>query len=88
MIVVQGAWEPEKNTMSRNLTRGWPLLVLAFASEVWALGLGDIRLSSALNEPLRAEIELLSAVPEELDNLSVTLASADTFERFGLDRPL
>ena len=88
MIVVQGAWEPEKNTMSRNLTRVWPLLVLAFAGEVWALGLGDIRLSSALNEPLRAEIELLSATPEELDNLTVALASADTFERYGLDRPL
>ena len=74
--------------MSRNLTRVWPLLVLAFASEVWALGLGDIRLSSALNEPLRAEIELLSATPEELDNLSVVLASAETFDRYGLDRPL
>lgn len=74
--------------MSRNLTRVWPLLVLAFASEAWALGLGDIRLSSALNEPLRAEIELLSATPEELDNLTVTLASAETFARYGLDRPL
>ena len=74
--------------MSRNLTRVWPLLVLAFASEVWALGLGDIRLSSALNEPLRAEIELLSATPEELENLTVALASQETFARYGLDRPL
>ena len=74
--------------MSRNLTRVWPLLVLALAGEVWALGLGDIRLSSALNEPLRAEIELLSVMPEELGNLDVVLASAETFERYGLDRPL
>jgi pilus assembly protein FimV len=74
--------------MSRNLTRVWPLLVLALASEAWALGLGDIRLRSALNEPLRAEIELLSATPEELDNLDVMLASAETFARYGLDRPL
>jgi len=57
------------------------------SSEVWALGLGDIRLESALNEPLRAEIELLSATPDELDNLTVVLASGDTFERYGLDRP-
>ncbi len=85
--IVQVAWEPEKTTMSRSLTRVWPLLVLAFASEVWALGLGDIRLSSALNEPLSAEIELLSATPEELDNLSVILASSETFARYGLDRP-
>ena len=74
--------------MSRNLTRVWPLLVLALAGEVWALGLGDIRLSSALNEPLRAEIELLSVMPEELGNLDVVLASTETFERYGLDRPL
>jgi len=74
--------------MSRNLTRVWPLLVLVFAGEVWALGLGDIRLSSALNEPLRAEIELISATPEELENLEVVLASSDTFARYGLDRPL
>ncbi len=74
--------------MSRNLTRVWLLLALFFASEVWALGLGDIRLSSALNEPLGAKIELLSATPEELDNLNVVLASSETFARYGLDRPV
>ena len=57
------------------------------SSHVWALGLGDIRLQSALNEPLRAEIELLSATPDELDNLKIAMASADTFQRYGLDRP-
>jgi pilus assembly protein FimV len=62
------------------------LLVLAFASEVWALGLGDIRLSSALNEPFRAEIELLSATPEELENLTIVLASAETFARSSATR--
>ncbi|NND37150.1 MAG: hypothetical protein HKN81_08440, partial [Gammaproteobacteria bacterium] len=58
------------------------------SGEVLAVGLGDIKLDSALNEPLRAEIELLSATPDELSNLSVTLASADTFERYGIDRPV
>ncbi|MCH8059573.1 MAG: hypothetical protein IIA11_03845, partial [Proteobacteria bacterium] len=61
-------------------------LVLLLTSEVWALGLGEIRLNSALNEPLRAEIELLSATPEELANLKIAMASAATFERYGLDR--
>ncbi|HSM30462.1 MAG TPA: FimV/HubP family polar landmark protein, partial [Woeseiaceae bacterium] len=32
-------------------------------------------------------IELLSATPEELENLEVGLASQETFERYGLDRP-
>ena len=73
--------------MSRSLTRISLALVLLLSSEVWAIGLGDINLDSALNEPLRAEIELLSATPEELANLNVALASAETFERYGIDRP-
>ena len=74
--------------MSLGLNRLWLLPALLLASQAWALGLGDIRLSSALNEPLRAEIELLAATPEELENLSIQLASTDTFERYDLDRPL
>ena len=74
--------------MSRRLTRIWLWPMLLFAGQAAALGLGDIRLSSALNEPLRAEIELLAATPEELNNLTVQLASNETFERYGLDRPL
>ena len=42
------------------------LPALFVASNAFALGLGDIRLESYLNQPLRAEIELLSATPEEL----------------------
>ncbi|MBT8086257.1 MAG: LysM peptidoglycan-binding domain-containing protein [Woeseia sp.] len=73
--------------MSRRIHRLGLLLACLIASEVWALGLGDIRLSSALNEPLDAEIVLLSATQEELDNLKIALASAETFDRYGIDRP-
>jgi pilus assembly protein FimV len=74
--------------MSLGLNRLWLLPALLLASQAWALGLGDIRLSSALNEPLRAEIELLAATPEELENLTIQLASNETFDRYDLDRPL
>ena len=74
--------------MSRRLARISLALVLLATSEVWALGLGEIRLDSALNEPFRAEIELLSATPEELNNLQIGLASAETFARYGIDRPV
>ncbi len=73
--------------MSRSLNRGWLLLACLLSSNAWALGLGEIRLESALNQPLRAEILLISASPEELQNLSVELASSDVFERYGIDRP-
>ena len=80
-------WGLEKYIMSRSLTRISLAFVLFISSEAWAIGLGDINLDSALNEPLRAEIELLSPTEEELGSLSVTLASSDTFARYGLDRP-
>jgi pilus assembly protein FimV len=52
-----------------------------------ALGLGEIRVNSALNEPLEAEVEILAARPGEVEELIVSLADADTFRRAGLDRP-
>ena len=51
------------------------------------LGLGEIRLNSALNEPLAAEIDLVAATPEELATLNAALASPEVFSRYGLDRP-
>jgi pilus assembly protein FimV len=53
----------------------------------WALGLGEIHLYSALNEPLNAEIDLVAAAPDELAALSATLASRDSFTRYGIDKP-
>ena len=73
--------------MSRRLTRISLLFAFLISSEVWAIGLGDINLDSALNEPLRAEIVLLAATPEEIAALSVQLGTAEDFERYGIDRP-
>ncbi|MGQ0383917.1 MAG: FimV/HubP family polar landmark protein [Gammaproteobacteria bacterium] len=61
-------------------------MLLAPASSM-GLGLGEIRLGSALNEPLSAEIDLVAATPEELGALQAQLASAEIFQRYGLDRP-
>ncbi len=73
--------------MPRRSNRISLALVLLLSGNAWALGLGEIRLDSALNAPMRAQIELLSATPEELENLQVGLAAQETFERYGLDRP-
>jgi pilus assembly protein FimV len=74
--------------MSRRLFRLSFVLGLLLAGEAGAIGLGDIRLDSALNEPLRAEIELLSATPEELAALQISLAPREIFDRYGIDRPV
>jgi pilus assembly protein FimV len=56
-------------------------------STTWALGLGEIHLNSSLNEPMNAEIDLISAGPDELTALRATLAGRDAFARYGIDRP-
>ncbi len=73
--------------MRRHIPRLLLIGALLSPSTPYALGLGDIRLNSALNQPFDAEIDLLSATAEELSSLQVGLANAETFTRYGLDRP-
>jgi pilus assembly protein FimV len=87
MASAEALGELETITMPRRCIRISLALIFLLSSNAWALGLGEIRLDSALNGPMRAQIELLSASPEELDNLVVALASQETFARYGLDRP-
>ncbi len=54
---------------------------------LFALGLGEIHLNSALNQPFDADIDLVSAADEDLSALRASLASGDTFTRYGLDKP-
>ena len=65
------------------------LLVVCFAyasSTLLALGLGEIKLKSGLNQPLDAEITLLSVRSESNDQLRSELGSNDDFERTGIER--
>lgn len=56
------------------------------AAQVYALGLGEIQLDSALNQPLDARIKLVKA--SELENWEIkpSLASANEFENAGVER--
>jgi pilus assembly protein FimV len=63
------------------------LACLLSPSLSWGLGLGEIHLNSALNEPMNAEIDLIAASPEELGALRASLAGKDAFTRYGIDRP-
>jgi pilus assembly protein FimV len=65
------------------------VLLMAFAlpCAADALGLGEIHVDSALNEPLAAEVEIVGATPEDLAGITASVANAETFLRFGVDRP-
>ncbi len=63
----------------------WTAL-LCFPLSSFALGLGEIEVSSYLNQPLKADIEVVAARPGEIDDLLVSLASRDAFRKAGLER--
>src|SRR5579862_9150496 len=78
--------------MSLTKSRVLILAGLLSLSSLWsnssfALGLGEIHLKSALNEPMNAEIDLIAASPEELSALRAALAPREAFSRYGIDRP-
>jgi FimV-like protein len=72
--------------MLRTLRLTLLTLFLAVPGISLALGLGDIRVDSALHQPFVAQIELVGATAEELGGSSAAIASEETFERYGLER--
>lgn len=67
------------------------LLTLASGSLLYsgmasALGMGDITLHSALNQPLDAEIELLDVGSLSADQIRIALAPPEAFQAAGVER--
>jgi len=59
---------------------------LGFPALASALGLGEITLHSALNQPLRADIALVDAAGLSEGDLSASLAAPEDFSRAGVER--
>jgi pilus assembly protein FimV len=73
--------------MSRGQNPLVLMMALSLPGAAHALGLGEIHVNSALNEPLAAEIDILGATAEELSSLTASIANRDTFLRFGAAPP-
>lgn len=61
------------------------LMVSVWGLPTFALELGRLQLLSAIGEPLRAEVEVTKALPEELLSLRAQLASAESFRKAGME---
>lgn len=72
--------------MVRKLVVVFTSVVLFAAAHAKALGLGEITVESALNQPLAARIELLQLGTVRPDQISVQLASESDFARFSIAR--
>ncbi len=73
--------------MMRKLVVFLAAAVLLMPLGAQALGFGKIIVHSALDEPLDADIELISPTPEDITNLKIKLASPEAYMRAGIDRP-
>lgn len=56
------------------------------AMPVHSAGLGKLNVTSSLGEPFKAEIELTSTTPEELETLTAVIASQEAYAAQGISR--
>ncbi|MET1254303.1 FimV/HubP family polar landmark protein [Aliikangiella maris] len=81
MVQIQG-----NTRMFRKIVLFLTSAVGFFSGAVFAVGLGEYQLSSGLNQPLKAEIRLLSAGDLGDHEIHASLASMVEFEKVGVER--
>lgn len=67
-----------------NLTKTIAVASLLASASAYSLGIGDIKLHSALNQNLDAEIALLISANENVSDFQVRLASPEKFDQAGI----
>ena len=67
-----------------NLTKTLALISLLAPVSGYSLGIGDIKLHSALNQNLDAEISLVTSTGDKVSDIKVNLAPPDKFDEAGV----
>lgn len=73
--------------VKRQVVFGVASLAALYVGVTNALGLGELRLDSALNQPLSATISIQGGENVSPSDVLISLASPDAFEKAGIDRP-
>lgn len=73
--------------VKRQVVMGVASLAALYVGVANAQGLGELRLDSALNQPLSATISIQGGGNVSPSDVLVTLASPEAFEKAGIDRP-
>ncbi|MGZ8161290.1 MAG: FimV/HubP family polar landmark protein [Methylobacter sp.] len=68
----------------RNLTKTLAVVSVLAPASAHPLGIGEIKLHSALNQNLNAEISFVLSAGENVSDIQVNLASPDKFEEAGV----
>ena len=67
-----------------NLTKTIAAVSILAPASAYPLGIGDIKLHSALNQNLDAEIALILSADEDISDVKVRLASPEKFDEAGV----
>ena len=70
----------------RKLAAVAALCLFATTSNLYALGLGEIEVQSALNQPMKAVIGLTSTAGTDLSKVKVAVASREAHQRQGISK--
>jgi pilus assembly protein FimV len=73
-----------KEIRVRNLTKTLAVVSLLIPASAYSLGIGEIKLHSALNQNLDAEIALMLSPGEKASDIKVNLAAPDKFDETGV----
>lgn len=73
-----------KESNVRNLTKTLAVVSLLAPASAQSLGIGDIKLHSALNQNLNAEIALIVSAGEDVSDIKVSLAPSSKFDEAGV----
>ena len=65
---------------------GLTSLLLLLPTVAAALGLGELQVSSGLNQRLEGRIPLVAVSAEDIDSIRASLADAEALERAGIER--
>lgn len=62
------------------------VLLTVVSQDTFSLGLKEIQVDSGLNQPLKARVELMVREDEDVSELKVNLADAQSYKKVGLDK--
>ena len=72
--------------MKRNISAVIAALgCLLLAGNAGAVGLGQLRADSAINQPLSVRIQLIDLGSTPLEEVEIAVAAGENFERLGVD---
>ena len=88
MVAANNPMQTQRNSDMRRKNRAFLIALvscLSFSSSLWAVGLGQLRADSSINQPLSVRIQLVDLGSTPLDEISVAVADVENFDRLDVE---